>query len=156
MQTLCASADTDGGVNAWQMHNRYYVTILFLIFCISTSYSLGFYRKIFSNKVAVFMATISFNLYMWHQFIAVAFVKNHIPFYTGDTPPNQLGDMTWMWNHFLLSIFVSLIMAILTTYFIEKPMAGLILKKEKTANTNVQKQPLKKPDKNLIRNKRNK
>ena len=155
MINLRAAADQEGGVNSWQMHNRFYISVLFMIFCIATSYALGFYRKIFSNKVAVFISTISFNLYMWHQFLAVAFVKNHIPYYTGDTPPNQLGDRPWMWKHFLLSIAASLLMAILTTYLIEKPMAKLILgKKNNTKAASTQKQPLKKPDKHAIRNKK--
>lgn len=119
----------------WQTHYRYHLSLLFLIFAISTAYSVPFYRKIFSNRAAVFISTISFNLYMWHQFIGGALKKHRIPYWSGDTEPNQLGDKPWMWKHFILSIVVSVIIAALTTYLIEKPASKLILRKrEKKLN----------------------
>ena len=128
---LSAIYEGNGMENKWQMHNRYYVSILFVVFCISTAYAVGFYRKVFSNKVSVFLATISFNLYMWHQFLAVALRKNHIPFYEGDTPPNELNDRPWMWKYLILIVIVSFAVATLTTYLIEKPMSNIILGKKK-------------------------
>lgn len=119
----------------WQMNSRFLLSMLFIIFVISSAYSLPFYRKIYSNKVAVFFSTISFNLYMWHQFIGGALKKHRIPYYP-DYPdgqgPNQVGDKTWMWGHFILSIVISIIIATLTTYLIEKPFSKYILNKKKT------------------------
>jgi len=122
----------------WQVHYRYHLSILCIVFVIATAYSLPFYRKIFSNKVAVFFSTISFNLYMWHQFIGGALKKHKIPYYP-DYPdgrgPNEVGDKSWMWGHFILSIVLSIIIATLVTYLLEKPVAKLILKqKQKKAD----------------------
>lgn len=111
----------------FQVQSRFWLSIVFMIFCIAAAYSLPFFRKIFSCKVAVFLSTISYNLYIWHQVLAIQFKKHHIPYFEGDTPPNELGDKPWMWKHFLLSIVTSLILATLTTYFIEKPASKFIL-----------------------------
>ena len=76
-----------------------------------------------------FLAGISFNLYIWHQYIAVKLKEFRIPYWEGTTPPNQLGDKPWMWKYMLLCIVVSLVMAILTTYLIEKPVSKWILRR---------------------------
>jgi peptidoglycan/LPS O-acetylase OafA/YrhL len=86
------------------------------------------YRRIFSNKLAVFLSTISFNLYIWHQFLCTAFKKNHIPYYEGDTPPNELGDTAWMWKLLILSFAAAFAAAIAATYLIERPASRLIMK----------------------------
>lgn len=112
----------------WQLYYRYHLSLLFIIFAISTAYSLPFYRKIFSNRVSVFLSVISYNFYMWHQFIGGTLKKHHIPYWTGDTEPNQLDNKPWMWKHFIISMSLSVIVAALTTYLIEKPAAKLILR----------------------------
>ncbi len=113
-------------LNIWQIENRYAVSILFLVFVISTSLSLSWYRFIFSNKLMRFLSTISFNLYIWHQFLCTAFKKNRIPYYEGDQYPNEIGDTVWMWKLFLLSFAASFAMAVAATYLIEKPLAKIL------------------------------
>lgn len=124
MKQLCSAQN----INGWQLHNRYYLSVLFMIFVLSTAFSLSFYRKIFSNRIIRFFSTISFNLYIWHQFVAIVLKKHRIPEYYGDTPPNETGDKIWMWQYFILCIVLGLIMAVLATYFIEKPFSKLIMK----------------------------
>lgn len=128
MMLNLASSDN---LNVWQLKNRYAISILFLVFVIATSLSLSWYRFIFSNKVMRFLSTISFNLYIWHQFLCTSFKKNRIPYYEGDQYPNEIGDKVWMWKLFLLSFAASFAMAIATTYLIEKPAAKLLRKKQK-------------------------
>lgn len=115
-------------VNLWQMNNRFYLSILFLVFIISTTFSLSWYRAIFSNRAARFLSMISFNLYIWHQVLCVYLKRNHIPFYEGDKAPNELGDQAWMWKYFILSIVVAIVAACLSTFFIEKPLSKWIMR----------------------------
>ena len=128
MMKLLALSDF---AKTWQTHNRYYLSIIFMIFCLASAYALPFCRKIFSCRAAVFLSTISYNLYIWHQVLAMKFKEYRIPYYEGDELPNVIGDKPWMWKHFILSIVSSLIVATLVTYFLEKPLSKLIMKLKK-------------------------
>lgn len=123
MKNLMASEN----INGWQLHNRFYLSILFMVFVLSTSLSLSFYRKIFSNSVMRFISTISLNLYIWHQFIATTLKDHRIPYYSGDTPPNELYDKVWMWTYTVICFAGAFAAAVLTTYLIEKPCSKLIM-----------------------------
>ena len=123
---LCLSIG-DGSLQKWQIDYRLILSIVFTIFIICTSMSLKFFRKIFDNRLARFISTISFNLYIWHQFVAVKLKELRIPFWQGDTPPNMTGDEDWKWKYLILCIVCSLAIAIFVTYVIEKPLYKLIM-----------------------------
>jgi peptidoglycan/LPS O-acetylase OafA/YrhL len=88
-----------------------------------------YFRFLLGNRLMKFLAGISFNLYICHQYIAVKLKEFRIPYWEGDTPPNQLGDKPWMWKYMLLCIVISLAVAILTTHLIEKPISKWILRR---------------------------
>lgn len=122
-------------INGWQLHNRFYLSILFMVFVLSTSLSLSFYRRIFSNSVMRFISTISLNLYIWHQFIATTLKDHRIPYYSGDTPPNELFDKVWMWTYTVICLAGAFAAAVLTTYLIEKPCSRLIMNLKRKAHS---------------------
>ena len=109
-----------------QIDYRFILSILFLIFILSTSLSVKFFRKIFDNKLAKFLSTISFNLYIWHQFIAVCLKEYKIPFWEGDVPPNMSGNTVWQWKYFILCIIISFAVSCFMTFAVEKPIAKKI------------------------------
>ena len=125
---LCKSIGTID-VQKWQFDNRLLLSIVFMIFIICTCLSSNLYQKIFSNKVMKFIALISFNLYIYHQFIAVKLKEFRIPYWVGDTPPNMLGDTEWKWTYTILCIVISVVVATIITYLIEKPCAKYLKKK---------------------------
>lgn len=110
----------------WQVDYRYLLSLLFLIFMVSTIMSLRWFRLIWDNKIMHFLAEISFNLYICHQYIAVKLKEFRIPYWEGDIPPNQSGDEIWKWKYLLLCIVVSFAVAIAMTYLVEKPVAKWI------------------------------
>lgn len=116
----------------WQITYRYGMSFLFGFLVLSTALAAKWYRKIFANPVTVFLAGISMNLYIWHQWLSV-FIKYtlRIPSWTGDTPPNQLGDTQWQWEYLIIITIVSIAVAIVMTYALEKPCAKLILNRKK-------------------------
>lgn len=118
-------------VQRWQLDYRVLLSFLFTIFVVSTLLASKIYQKIFNNKLMKFIATISFNLYIYHQFIAVKLKELKIPFYSGDELPNVAGNKTWQWEYTILCIVISVIVAIIMTYLVEKPLAKLIKKKYK-------------------------
>lgn len=119
--------------NVAQVEYRFAFSILYVVFIISLGFSFSAIRFLFANKVIRFFSSISFNLYIWHQIIAVKLKEYRIPYWEGDTPPNMTGDKVWQWQYTILICIVSLAVAVITTYGIEKPMSKLILKKKKDA-----------------------
>lgn len=116
----------------WQVTERFRLTAAFTVFIISTALSSRWYRFIFSNKLMHFLALISYNLYIWHQWLAVYLKFNlRIPPWEGTTPPNQLGDRAWMNNYALAITVAAFTVATLATLLIEQPFSKLILGKFK-------------------------
>lgn len=127
MKDLCRSGT---GV-VWQVNYRYLVSILFIVFIISSAFALDAFRFLLSNRLMRFLSGISFNFYIWHAFLAVKLKEFRIPFWSGDEPPNKTGDKVWMWKYFILIWAAAFAAAVITTYGIEKPMARLILNRKK-------------------------
>ena len=73
------------------------------------------------NPVTRFFADISFNFYMWHQFLALRWKDWHIPPYTSELP-NQAYEQPWQfWYTMVCFVFAAVIAAGLT-WFWEKPV----------------------------------
>lgn len=111
----------------WQVQNRYIVSLLYMVFVLAVIVSPKWFQKIFDNRVMAFLAGISFNLYIWHQYIAVKLKEFRIPPWEGDVEPNQLGDTVWQWKYTILCIVLSLLAATAMTYLVERPLAKKIL-----------------------------
>ena len=114
----------------WQVTERFRLTSAFMIFIIATALSMRRYRFIFSNRLMRFLSAISYNLYIWHQWLAVQ-LKNlwRIPHWEGTVPPNQNWDHVWMNKYAAVITVAAFAAAILATYLIEKPFGNLILGK---------------------------
>ncbi len=82
-------------------------------------------RRVFSNRVVRFLSGISFNFYIWHQWLAVKLKEWHIPPYLAEENPNQAGEMPWQLHYTLLCFAAALAFATLMTYLVEKPGARL-------------------------------
>ena len=123
---LCSTIGKD--LQKWQLDNRFILSVVFTVFIVSTAMSVWLFRKIWDNRIMRFISTISYNLYIWHQFIAVQLKEIRIPYWEGTTPPNMTGDTVWQWKYFLLCIVVSLAVACIMTYAVEKPLYKLITK----------------------------
>ena len=78
-----------------------------------------------SNPLTRFLSGISFNFYIWHQFLAVQLKKLRIPPYTGSSP-NQEGQQPWQSRYTLCCFAAAIIASVLITYLVEKPCARLI------------------------------
>ena len=128
--SLCKSIG-NSNVQEWQLSYRIPLSFVFMIFVFSTCLASKLYQKIFNNKVMKFIAVISFNLYIYHAFIAVKLKYFKIPFYSGDTLPNVSGDKSWQWKYTIICIIVSFVVAIIMTYLVEKPINKFIRKKYK-------------------------
>ena len=125
----------------WQIKYRFHLSLVFLLIVFSILMADSYYRLLLGNRLMKLIAAISFNLYIWHQYIAVKLKEFRIPYWEGDVPPNQLWDKPWMWKYQTLCIAVSLLVATAVTFLFEKPMAEMIMdfyykQKEKKRSVN--------------------
>jgi peptidoglycan/LPS O-acetylase OafA/YrhL len=79
------------------------------------------WQVLLANPPLAFLATISYNLYLYHQMVARLMVDAHVPPYHGD--PHY--DLTWQPRYMALAFVVTIAQAALVTYLIERPLLKL-------------------------------
>ena len=82
------------------------------------------------NPVVRFCSGVSYNFYIWHQYLAVKLREMHLPPYFTALPQRDEG-LAWQRRYTLYCWLAALIAAILTTYLIEKPFARLLSTRKK-------------------------
>ena len=115
-----AAPDTDP-VQVWQAKNRYLLSLVFALITVSAALTFSAVRWLFSNKAMRFLSLISYNVYIWHQWISVKFKEWKLPYWTGEKPPNMTGDVRWQWIYTALILLATFAAAIFATYCIERP-----------------------------------
>lgn len=133
---LCAQHGRSGGENIrlGQMLWRFPLSALGSVFLVCGSRSIHLMRALFSNRVVRFLSGLSFNFYIWHQFLAVKLKAWRIPYYEGEDP-NKAGLQPWQ-NRYTLVCFVgSLVLSLLITYLVEKPCARRIKRRLSSRKT---------------------
>lgn len=78
-------------------------------------------NRVFGNRVTRFFAAISYNFYIWHQFIAVRLKEWHIPPYASENP-NMSAEQPWQLLYTLFCFVFTAVLATVITYFFEKPL----------------------------------
>lgn len=80
-------------------------------------------RRVCSNRVVRFLSGLSFNFYIWHQWLAVRLKEWRVPPYLAEANPNQAGEMPWQLHYTLLCFAAAFLVALAVTYALEKPAA---------------------------------
>lgn len=106
-----------------QLKTRFFFATAFSLYILFASMSFKFIIWIFSNKFIRFLSEISYNMYIWHQFLAV---EMRMAFLNTEQLHADIGLQK---AYTLLCWSVALIVAALCTYFIEKPCANAIKNK---------------------------
>ena len=106
-----------------QLERRWPLSACGAAFLLGGSLSFSPVRKLLSNRFVRFLSGISFNFYIWHQWLAVKLKQWRIPPYLAESNPNQAGEMPWQLQYTLLCFAAALILATLITYLVEKPAA---------------------------------
>lgn len=75
-----------------------------------------------AQKPLRFLSAISYNYYIWHQYLAVKLKEFHIPAYTSEMPQMSEGRV-WQMRYTLLCFAAALVLAAALTYLVEKPAA---------------------------------
>lgn len=133
-----AQARTSGYdmLRAGQLSRRWLFSACGALFIVGGSLTFAPIRAIMSNRIVRFLSGVSFNFYIWHQWLAVKLKAWRIPAYT-NPDPNMAGERPWQVQYTFLCFFAALAVSILITYLVEKPCAKrgrkLIAKRTKSA-----------------------
>ena len=106
-----------------QMDHRFALTACGALFLAGGSLSFAPVRSLLSNRPVRFLSGLTFNFYMWHQWLAVRLKLWRIPPYLAPENPNQAGEMPWQLHYTLLCFAAALALSALITYLVEKPCA---------------------------------
>jgi peptidoglycan/LPS O-acetylase OafA/YrhL len=80
------------------------------------------FQLVLANRVLLFLAAISYNLYLWHQPVARELQKFHLPPYVTADPH---GDPHWMFVFAFIALPVVIAVSALITYAFEQPILRL-------------------------------
>lgn len=106
---------------SWQLQYRYPMSLVFTVFVLSTVLAIRPYRFLFGNRCMRFLASISFNLYIWHQWIMVRLSRS-LGFDGGAAVSAAGSKMQWLLT--LEALCIALAVATVLTYAFERPIAN--------------------------------
>lgn len=127
---LKAQASSGGqvAIQQGQMMRRFPYTALLLGIVLALPLSARPIRFLMGNRVMGFLAAISMNYYLIHQVVAVHLKRLGIPASVSPTP-NQAGEMPWQMYYTYLTFGLSLLLATLVTFLVERPCGRWLSKR---------------------------
>ena len=108
-----------------QLDRRWLFSLCGAAFLLGGSLSFRPVRALCSNRAVRFLSGVSFNFYIWHQWLAVKLKEWRIPPYQAEVNPNMAGEMPWQLIYTLVCFAAALLLATAITYLVEKPCARL-------------------------------
>ena len=99
------------------------------------AFSIPALRFLMGNPLMRFLASVSFQFYIYHQMLAVKLKEWGFP--PSDYPsPWSQGDYRWQVQYTLSCFLLALLLAKLITYLFERPLARLLRRKTKAEQGN--------------------
>ena len=115
-------------VQVIQTSHRLPLTLGFALLLLSLCFGGKPFAAVFGNRVMKFFAGISYNLYIWHQWLACRLKDWRIPYWEGTEYPNFTGNRPWQEKYTAVVFAVSIAVAVLLTYLWERPANRAMLR----------------------------
>ena len=123
LQNLYAYRFNDQWAGVWQIDNRSLLGAAFALIALGSLASPRWWQILLDNAPLRFMATISYNLYLYHQLVGRELLSHRIPPYAGD--PHY--DPEWQIRYTATAFAVAIGQATLVTYLFERPLLQIRL-----------------------------
>ena len=120
-----ASAGSYPDIQKRQMMYRPVYGVCFTLLALSAPFSLAPLRKLLGNPVTKFLGGVSMNYYLIHQTVTVHLKRLKIPA-SESAEPHMSGELQWQMGYTALAFGISVLLAILVTYAVEKPAGKLL------------------------------
>ena len=108
-----------GGREKWILLNRTLFALATSVLIFASCFALRFWRTLVANPVAIFFSLISYNVYLWHTLVMIWLWK-HDAIPSGNGDPH--GDPHWKFVFITSGWALSLGIATVLTYFVERPI----------------------------------
>lgn len=105
-----------------QMMYRPLFGLCFTMLALSAPFSFMLLRKLLGNPVTKFLSAISMNYYLIHQTVTVHLKRLGIP-WSENEEPHIAGELQWQIKYTALAFGISVVLAVIVTYAVEKPAA---------------------------------
>ena len=124
----CAATGDASHQQVWQMQYRTVLSLAFTVFLLGASISAKPVRMLLDNRVLAAIAAVSYNLYLWHQWLIVKLCTSLGAKSGADIAK---GGASMQWTVTIMGLVIAFAVAAVTTYGIEKPISRLILQNRK-------------------------
>jgi peptidoglycan/LPS O-acetylase OafA/YrhL len=121
LENLYAYRFADQWAGVWQINGRPGLGAAFALIALGSLVSPSWWQIVLVNPPLRFMATISYNLYLYHQIVARELLAHHIPPFSGD--PHY--DPQWQERYTAIAFTVAIAIATVVTYLFERPLLRL-------------------------------
>ena len=125
---MCTRTGAADAQQVWQMQFRAPLSFAFSAMMFGFCISMKPIRKILDNRVLAAIAAISYNIYLWHQWLMV-----RLRISLGANSGADIAAMgaNAQWALTVTALIAVLVLAAFITYGFERPISGLILHKKK-------------------------
>lgn len=112
---------------AWQSDHRLIVSWTIALLALGSLFAASWWQRTIANPLLLFLSTISYNLYLWHEAVVLQCSRTGFPCAWVSNPWQVVRD--WSFQYFWLYIGVSLGIATVITYAVERPFLRLRLRR---------------------------
>jgi peptidoglycan/LPS O-acetylase OafA/YrhL len=121
LENLYSDRFIDQWAGVWQISNRPMLGAAFAVIALGSLTSPRWWQILLENPPLRFLATISYNLYLYHQLIARELLGHHVPPYTG----NPHHDPLWQERYTAAAFALAIALAAVVAYCFERPLLRL-------------------------------
>lgn len=126
-----ASVQGMEALRASQLMLRFPQSLLSALLLLGASLGLGGIRLALGNRLTALLAALSYQVYLWHQMVALQLKHWGLPKSVNQNP-HMVGERSWQVAYVLLALGLTLLLAAASHYLLERPLQRLGSRKGKT------------------------